>query len=96
MVLNVDPWITFPWHLVNPMATALLPGITEIMVTDPAQVDELDIHGIIFHPCKDFINFRHILYDINIDIIVKKLFVGLILYHLFRRFRSTQGKLRFV
>jgi hypothetical protein len=69
-ILNVDPRVPGPGHLIDSVATSMLPRLAKIMLTDSAEIIEPNIRRTLPHRLKNPSN-RSSHYNINIDTIVK-------------------------
>jgi len=79
-VLDVYPWVTYPWCLIHPMATAALTSLPEIMVAYLAEIGKMNPCGIATHFFKNFGQVRH---KLMVSIMILLVNGGLIL--------NTQG-----
>ena len=58
-VLNIDSRVTLPWGLVDPMAGTLLPGFSEVVIADAADIREADTFRVQPHLSDYAINPQH-------------------------------------
>jgi hypothetical protein len=69
-ILDVNPRVAGPRSSENPMTSSLLPRVTEIMLTDPAQILKTNTSWTLPHSGEYFEDaFAH--YDITNNTIVK-------------------------
>lgn len=58
-VLNVDPRVTLPWGLVDPVARTFLAGLPEVVVADSTGVRKPDAPRVLVHLSDYVVNSRH-------------------------------------
>jgi hypothetical protein len=59
VILDIDPWITLPRHLVYSMAAATLTGFAKEEIAHLTQIGEPNILGICPHSCQNIFNLGH-------------------------------------
>jgi hypothetical protein len=70
-ILDIDPWVTRPWSLVDSMTRTPLARLSKVVIANSAKLREPYIFRVRPHPINDALNLQHFVDDTIIDIICK-------------------------